>query len=78
MRFTRALSYLRCYKREAVLAALNMSGNRQKVSFDVKPQGFSGSTATTLVTTLKTHPAQLSLSSISLEPFSVYIGKISK
>jgi hypothetical protein len=55
-----------------------MSGNRQKVSFDVKPQGFPGSTATTLVTTLKTHPAQLSLSSISLEPFSVYIGKISK
>jgi alpha-glucosidase len=72
------LSYLRRYKSEAVLVTLNMSSSPQKVSFDLKPHGFPGSTATTLVTTLSTHPQQMFLSSISLEPFSVYIGKLKK
>jgi hypothetical protein len=72
------LSYLRRYKDEAVLVVLNMSGRRQKISFDLSSQGFSDRTATTLVTTLTTRPQTVSLSSMSLEPFSVYIGRISK
>jgi alpha-glucosidase len=72
------LSYLRRYKNEAVLVVLNMSGSEQKASFDLSSQGFSSPTASTLVTTLKTHPRQMSLSSIPLDAFSVYIGKISK
>jgi alpha-glucosidase len=72
------LSYLRRYKNEAVLVVLNMSGKEQKVSFDVKEQGFSDPSTTTLLTTLRTHPEKATLSSISLEPYSVYIGKIGK
>jgi alpha-glucosidase len=72
------LSYLRRYKNEAVVVVLNMSGREQKVRFNVAPQGFSNSSAETLATTFKSHPQQVSLSSVSLEPFSVYIGKIRK
>jgi len=72
------LSYLRRYKNEAVLVVLNMSGSEQEASFDLSSQGFSSPTASTLVTTLTTHPRQMSLSSMPLDAFSVYIGKISK
>ncbi|HEV2696976.1 MAG TPA: alpha-glucosidase [Terriglobales bacterium] len=72
------LSYLRRYKNEAVLVVINMSGKEQKVSFDVKEQGFSDPSTTTLLTTLRTHSEKVTLSSISLEPYSVYIGKIGK
>lgn len=72
------LSYLRIYKNEAVLVALNISSQAQKVSFDLKQQGFSEPTATTLLSTLKARPQKMPLSSITLEPFSVYIGKMSK
>ena len=72
------LSYLRRYKDEAVLVVLNMSGSDQKVSFDLASQGFSSGKAATLLTTLSAHPQESSLSGISLEPFAVYIGKVSK
>src|SRR5579864_2922397 len=72
------VSYLRRYKNEAVLVVLNMSSSEQKASLDLSSQGFSSPTASTLVTTLKTHPRQMSLSSITLDAFSVYIGKITK
>ena len=72
------LSYLRRYKDEAVIVILNMSGREQKTSFDLRPRGFSGPSAQTLVTTFTAHPQRVSLSSVSLEPFSVYIGKIRK
>jgi alpha-glucosidase len=70
------LSYLRRYKNEAMLVALNMSGSPQKISFNLRAQGFSKPTVETLITTLTGNPRQLSLTSISLEPFSVYIGKL--
>jgi alpha-glucosidase len=72
------LSYLRQYKNDAVLVVLNMSGNSQKVSFDLAAQGFTASKATTMLTTLKASPATVTLSSIALKPFSVYIGKIAR
>jgi alpha-glucosidase len=72
------VSYLRRYKKEAVLVVLNMSGTEQKVSFDLGKQGFSGASATTLLTTLSAHPKEMKLSEISLEPFAVYIAKVDK
>ena len=72
------VSYLRRYKNQAVLVVLNMSGTNQKVSFDLSRQGFSGSKATTLLTTLSSHPQEVQLSDVSLEPFAVYIARVVK
>jgi alpha-glucosidase len=71
------LSYLRQYKDETVLVILNMSGAEQKVSFDLIPQGVARTKAATLLTTLSTHPVEVSLSQVSLEPFTVHIAKLS-
>ncbi len=70
------LSYLRRFNNEAVLVVLNMSSSPQKVKFDLKLQGLPASKAKTLLTTGKANRDSASLESISLEPFSVYIGKI--
>lgn len=72
------LSYLRRYKDEAVLVVLNMSSSAQKVSFDLQAQGLSAVKATTMLTTGKANRESAALKAISLEPFSVYIGKIEK
>ena len=72
------LSYLRRYQGEAVLVILNMSASVQTRRFSLTPQGFSGPQATTLLTTLKGRPQELTLNSVSLEPFAVYIGAIKK
>jgi len=68
------LSYLRRYRNEAVLVVLNMSGSPQRVSFDLAGKGFGGAQLTTLLTTMKTQPG--GLSDISMEPFGVYIAKL--
>jgi alpha-glucosidase len=70
------LSYLRRDKDEAVLVVLNMSSSPQKVSFDLQAQGLTASNATTMLSTEKTKSASVSLRSISLEPFAIYIGKV--
>jgi alpha-glucosidase len=70
------LSYLRRYKDEAVLVVLNMSSSPQKVSFDLQAQGLTASKATTMLSTEKAKSASVSLQSISLDPFAVYIGKV--
>jgi alpha-glucosidase len=70
------LSYLRRYKDEAVLVVLNMSSMPQKVSFDLQAQGLTASKATTMLSTGKAKNASVSLQSISLDPFAVYIGKV--
>ena len=72
------LSYLRRYKNEAVLVVLNMSSQSQQVSFDLAPQGFNANSARTLLTTMADGSKAGSLSHLSLEPFSVYIGVVSK
>ena len=69
------LCYLRKYKDQAVLVALNMSADPQKVSFDLSSQGFSSPATKTLITTMKKDVA--SLSDVSLEPFGVYVAEIS-
>jgi alpha-glucosidase len=72
------LSYLREYKGEAVLVVLNMSSSSQKVSFDLKAQGLTATKAETMLNTGKVDDKSVSLQSIALEPFSVYIGAIEK
>jgi alpha-glucosidase len=72
------LCYLRTYKDEATLVVLNMSSRKQTTTLNLAAQGFPGGQAKTLVTTLSVHPEQLSLSTIALDPFAVFIGKITK
>jgi len=72
------LSYLRRTKDQAVLVVLNMSGQTQDVSFDLTPQGFPARSAHTLLSTSGTTSPELSLSHMSLQPFSAYIGSVSK
>jgi alpha-glucosidase len=75
---TNVLSYLRRYKNEAVLVVLNMSSQPQEVRFDLAPQGFTVKSARTLLTTMAPGSKEGLLSHLSLEPFSVYIGAVSK
>jgi alpha-glucosidase len=71
------LSYLRRYQNEAVLVALNMSGSTQTVNFDLAQPGFSRARVKVLLTTLPL-PPNARLEKASLEPFSVYIARLSK
>jgi alpha-glucosidase len=71
------ISYLRRYKDDAVLVAINMSSGTQSVSFDLGPEGLPEAKAATLLTTMKTSPPAGRLSTITMEPFSVYIAKVS-
>jgi alpha-glucosidase len=70
------LSYLRRYKNEAVLVVLNMSGTPQQVGFDLSSAGFAGAKASTLLTTSNSQGG--ALDHITIEPFGVYIAKLSK
>jgi len=72
------ISYLRRYQEQAVLVAINMSGKEQKVSFDLKPQGFSSTTATALLTTESQQTQQISPGEMTLKPFGVYIIAVEK
>ncbi len=71
------MAYLRRYKDHAVLVVLNMSAEPQRSSFDLTAQGFPGSEVKTLLTTMSGPHEKASLSQMSLEPFSVYIGEVS-
>ncbi|HZM09953.1 MAG TPA: alpha-glucosidase [Candidatus Limnocylindrales bacterium] len=70
-------SYLRRYKGQAVLVVLNMSETPKNVSFDLSKQGFSNGEARTLLSTINGGAAQ-KLSRISLPPYTVYIGEVTK
>jgi alpha-glucosidase len=67
------LSYLRAYKDQVVLVALNMSGAEQKVSFDLSKNGFAS--ATPLAVTGK---SSASGNVVTIEPYGVFIGQLSK
>jgi alpha-glucosidase len=68
------LAYLRTYKDQTLLVALNMSGNPRTVHFDLPAQNLH----TTTTTVLSTSPAtSLSdKSELMLEPFGVYVGRL--
>ena len=67
------LSYLRVYKNEGVVVALNMSNGPQEVKLELKSNGFSS--AERLVATEK---SEIKGADVSLEPFGVFIGELRK
>ncbi|MGZ4788493.1 MAG: glycoside hydrolase family 13 protein [Terriglobales bacterium] len=68
------LTYLRSYKGENVVVALNMSGSPQKVKFDLASHGVQGTSATTLASTAKAD--KVDVTNVSLEPYGVWIGEV--
>ncbi|HEY1732264.1 MAG TPA: alpha-glucosidase [Terriglobales bacterium] len=72
------LSYVRHYKDQAVLVVLNMSSQQQKASFDLASQGLAATQAKTLLTTMSSVKGSVTLSDMTLAPFSVYIGEVTK
>ena len=67
------LSYLRAYKGEVVVVALNMSKSPQKVALTLKGTGFTS--AKRLVAT---GDSRVQGSEVSLEPYGVFIGELTK
>jgi alpha-glucosidase len=67
------LSYLRSYGDQVVLVALNMSGAEQKVDFGISKHGFTS--AKPLVSTGKSASKG---DVVTLEPYGVFIGQLSK
>ncbi len=72
------LSYLRRYKDQSVLVVLNMSSQSRTIDLDLASKGINSKKAQTLLTTMGNEGKERSLSQMSLEPFSVYIGELSK
>jgi alpha-glucosidase len=73
----KVLSYLRRYKNEAVLVVLNMSATAQQISFNLSEDGFASPKATPLLTTSAGAPNS-QIDQIALDPFAVYIARVSK
>jgi len=69
------LSYLRSYKGQAVLVALNMSASPQQVKFDLSGQGFAAARFKSLVATPE---ATATGAEVSLPPFGVFVAEVSK
>ncbi len=67
------LSYLRVYKGQGVVVALNMSGSAQKVSLKLKQNGFTSASSL-----LATGNSSAQGNEISLEPYGVFIGELTK
>jgi alpha-glucosidase len=67
------LSYVRIYKDRGVVVVLNMSGSPQKVNLELKGKGFGA--AKVLVATGKSSAKGRE---VSLEPFGVFIGELTK
>jgi len=67
------LSYLRSYKDQAVVVALNMAGAEQKVNIGMSQRGFAS--AKSLIATGK---SSVNGDVVTLEPYGVFIGALSK
>ncbi len=67
------LSYLRVYKDQGVLVVLNMAATEQRVKFELNKSGFSS--AHPLVATGK---SAATADVVTLEPYGVFIGQLSK
>ncbi|MFZ0318263.1 MAG: alpha-glucosidase [Candidatus Sulfotelmatobacter sp.] len=66
------LSYLRIYKDQTVIVALNMSDKPQKLNLDLKRNGFSS--AASLLSTKSAANGE----TVSLDPYGVFIGQLIK
>jgi alpha-glucosidase len=67
------LSYLRTYKDQAVIVALNMSGAEQTLNIGMGQHGFSSTNS--LIATGK---SSVKGDVVTLEPYGVFIGQLSK
>ncbi|MGB7600569.1 MAG: alpha-glucosidase [Candidatus Sulfotelmatobacter sp.] len=67
------LSYLRVYKGQGVVVALNMSGTAQKISLDLKQNGFASASSL-----LAAGKSSAQGNEVSLEPYGVFIGELAK
>jgi alpha-glucosidase len=67
------LSYLRVYKDRGVVVALNMSGTPQKMSLELKRNGFASAKRL-----LATEKSGAQGDEVSLEPYGVFIGDLTK
>jgi alpha-glucosidase len=70
------LTYLREYKNQAVLVALNMSGREQRVQLDLAAEGLATAGLKPLITS--PGAAQKTARELVLEPFGVYIGEVAE
>jgi alpha-glucosidase len=73
----KVLTYLRRYKGEAVLVILNMSAAEQKVPFDLSATGLSAPRLEVLLTSFHKQVKGM-LAVLPMEPYSVFIAKITK
>jgi len=71
------LSYLRQSDGETILVVLNMSATKQEPRFDLSKQGFTTAKSKVLVENAASAPDGV-LQNVALEPYGVYIGKITK
>jgi alpha-glucosidase len=71
------LAYLRQYKNNTVLVVLNISATKQQPNFDLTKQGLASAQANTMLASGATAPAG-TFKSVSLEPYGVYIAKLTK
>jgi alpha-glucosidase len=67
------LSYVRLYKDQGVVVALNMSNAAQKVKLDLKHKGF-----VSIKNLLATGQSEAKGDEVSLEPYGVFIGELTK
>jgi glycosidase len=72
-----ALAYLRRYKDEAILVVLNMSAAEQKVRFDLSSLGFASPKLSVLLTSFH-KPLAGGGDTLPMEPYSVFVAKITK
>jgi alpha-glucosidase len=67
------LSYLRVYKEGGVVVALNMSNAPRKVTLELKGKGFASATRL-----LSTGESSAKGAEVSLEPYGVFIGELTR
>lgn len=67
------LSYLRIYRGQGVVVALNMSGTAQKITFPTNAHGF-----TSAKSLLATGNSAAKGDLVTLDPYGVFIGQLSK
>jgi alpha-glucosidase len=75
---TNVLSYLRTYKDEGVVVALNMSGAPQKFTLELKRNGFTSAKSLLVTGTSTAERGKTQGSDISLQPYGVFIGELTK
>ncbi len=71
----KVMSYLRSYKGQAVLVALNMSAAPQKATFNLADKGFASAGLKSLI---NTPGSSAQGNEVTLEPFGVFIAEVTK